>query len=240
MSETAEESRSRGVGESDGRLDSSPLRLFASSTILLATHNRAKAAEIAAILRDAGLNLEIVTLADFPEVVLPPETARTFAENAVAKAKAAAAATGLPAVADDSGLEVDALGGEPGVMSARYGGPDATDRDRYEQVLRLLRDVPEAPRTIHPERSRRARFRCAAAYARVAQASACFNLLLAEGTIEGRIAHEPVGSGGFGYDPIFIPDGDTRTMAQLTPAEKHAISHRGRAFRALAELIRGR
>jgi XTP/dITP diphosphohydrolase len=221
---------------------------FSLPRLLLATHNRAKAAEIAAILRDAGLDLEVVTLADFPEVVLPPETARTFAENALAKAKAAAAATGLPAVADDSGIEVDALGGEPGVMSARYGGPEGTDRGRYEKVLRLLRDVPEAPRTVHPERSRRvhpersrrARFRCAAAYARVAQASACFNLLLAEGTIEGRIAHEPVGSGGFGYDPIFIPDGDTRTMAQLTPAEKHAISHRGRAFRALAKLIQGR
>ena len=215
---------------------------FSLPRLLLASHNRAKAAEIAAILRDAGLDLEVVTLADFPEVVLPPETARTFAENALAKAKAAAAATGLPAVADDSGIEVDALGGEPGVMSARYGGPEATDRDRYQKVLRLLHDVPEPQRTVHPERSRRvypersrrARFRCAAAYA-----TPDGQTLLAEGTLEGRIVREPVGSGGFGYDPIFIPDGDTRTMAQLTPAEKHAISHRGRAFRALAKLIRG-
>jgi XTP/dITP diphosphohydrolase len=193
---------------------------------VVATHNRAKAAEIAAILRDAGLDLEVLTLADFPEVVLPEETGHTFAENAVAKAKAAAAATGLPAVADDSGLEVDALGGEPGVMSARYGGPEGTDRGRYEKVLRLLKEVPDVRRV--------ARFRCAAAYATLDGQT-----LLAEGTIEGRIAHEPAGSGGFGYDPIFIPDGDTRTMAQLTPAEKHAISHRGRAFRALAKLIRG-
>jgi XTP/dITP diphosphohydrolase len=199
---------------------------FSLPRLLLASHNRAKAAEIAAILRDAGLDLEVVTLADFPEVVLPPETARTFAENALAKAKAAAAATGLPAVADDSGIEVDALGGEPGVMSARYGGPEATDRDRYQKVLRLLNEVPDVRRV--------ARFRCAAAYA-----TPDGQTLLAEGTLEGRIVREPVGSGGFGYDPIFIPDGDTRTMAQLTPAEKHAISHRGRAFRALAKLIRG-
>jgi XTP/dITP diphosphohydrolase len=199
---------------------------FSLPRLLLASHNRAKAAEIAAILRDAGLDLEVVTLADFPEVVLPPETARTFAENALAKAKAAAAATGLPAVADDSGIEVDALGGEPGVMSARYGGPEATDRDRYQKVLRLLKEVPDVRRV--------ARFRCAAAYA-----TPDGQTLLAEGTLEGRIVREPVGSGGFGYDPIFIPDGDTRTMAQLTPAEKHAISHRGRAFRALAKLIRG-
>ena len=199
---------------------------FSLPRLLLASHNRAKAAEIAAILRDAGLDLEVVTLADFPEVVLPPETARAFAENALAKAKAAAAATGLPAVADDSGIEVDALGGEPGVMSARYGGPEATDRDRYQKVLRLLNEVPDVRRV--------ARFRCAAAYA-----TPDGQTLLAEGTLEGRIVREPVGSGGFGYDPIFIPDGDTRTMAQLTPAEKHAISHRGRAFRALAKLIRG-
>jgi XTP/dITP diphosphohydrolase len=202
-------------------------RLLDSSTsrLLVASRNRAKAAEIAAILHSEGLDLEVISLADFPDVALPPETGRTFAENAIAKAKYAAAATGLPAVADDSGLEVDALGGEPGVMSARYGGPDATDRDRYEKVLNLLRDAPDDKRT--------ARFRCAAAYA-----APDGETLLAEGAVEGRIAREPSGSGGFGYDPIFVPAGETRTMAQLTPEEKHAISHRGRAFRALARTMR--
>ncbi|MFB3880496.1 MAG: RdgB/HAM1 family non-canonical purine NTP pyrophosphatase [Armatimonadota bacterium] len=213
-------------GEGKQSPGSSTPRLPGSSSLLIATHNRAKAAEIAAILRDAGLDPEIVSLADFPEVVLPEETGSTFVENALAKAKAAAAATGLPAIADDSGIEVDALGGEPGVLSARYGGPDATDRERYQKVLRLLKEVPDAERT--------ARFRCAAAYA-----TPDGQTLLAEGTVEGRIAREPVGSGGFGYDPIFIPDGEARTMAQLSPSEKDAISHRGRAFRALARLIGG-
>ena len=200
---------------------------FSLPRLLVASRNRAKATEIAAILQSEGLDLEVASLADYPDVALPPETGRTFAENAIAKATHAAAATGLPAVADDSGLEVDALGGEPGVMSARYGGPDATDRDRYEKVLGLLKNVPVEERT--------ARFRCAAAYAMPDGVTR-----LAEASVEGRIACEPAGSGGFGYDPIFIPEGEARTMAQLTPEEKHAISHRGRAFRALAKLIRSR
>jgi XTP/dITP diphosphohydrolase len=198
-------------------------RPFASS-ILIASRNRAKAAEIAAILRCEGLDFEFVTLADFPDLASPPEAGRTFAENALAKARAAASAAGLPAVGDDSGLEVEALGGEPGVMSARYAGPRATDRERWEKVLGLLGEVPDEKRS--------ARFRCAAAHA-----APDGETLLAEGTIEGRIAREPAGTGGFGYDPIFIPEGETRTMAQLTPAEKHAVSHRGRAFRALAKMI---
>jgi XTP/dITP diphosphohydrolase len=200
---------------------------FALPRLLVASRNRAKAAEIAAILQGEGLDLEVVSLGDYPHVALPPETGRTFADNAIAKATHGAAATGLPAVADDSGLAVDALGGEPGVMSARYGGMKATDRDRYEKVLGLLRDVADERRT--------ARFRCAAAHA-----TPDGHVLLAEGTVEGRIAHAPAGSGGFGYDPIFAPAGETRTMAQLTPEEKQAISHRGRAFRALAKLMRGR
>jgi len=200
---------------------------FSLRPLLLASRNRAKAAEIAAILHSEGLDLEVISLRDFPDVVLPPETGLTFAENALAKAKAAAAATGLPAVADDSGLEVDALGGEPGVVSARYGGADATDRQRYEKVLALLRDVPDEQRT--------ARFHCAAAYA-----TPDAETLLAKGTVEGRIARQPAGSGGFGYDPIFIPEGETRTMAQLAPEEKHALSHRGRAFCALGRLVAGR
>jgi XTP/dITP diphosphohydrolase len=195
--------------------------------LVVSSRNRAKAAEIAQILHEEGLDLDVVSLGDFPEVALPPEIGQTFAENATLKAEHAAAATGLPAVADDSGLEVDALSGEPGIRSARYAGEDASDRDRYEKVLKLLRDVPDHERT--------ARFRCAAAYADPSGTA-----LLAEGTCEGRIAREPEGSGGFGYDPIFVPEGETRTMAELTPSEKHAISHRGRAFRELARLLRER
>jgi len=195
--------------------------------VVVASLNRAKAREIAEILAAEGLGLEVVALADFPDVALPPETGESFAANALLKARAAAQGTGLPAIADDSGLEVDALGGEPGVMSARYAGEGAGDADRYRKVLALLADVPDARRT--------ARFRCAAAFVSPEGVE-----LLAEGTCEGRLAREPTGAGGFGYDPIFVPEDYTVTMAQLTPEQKHAISHRGRALRALVPLIRAR
>jgi len=195
--------------------------------VVVASLNRAKAREIAEILAAEGLGLEVVALADFPDVALPPETGESFAANALLKARAAAQGTGLPAIADDSGLEVDALGGEPGVMSARYAGEGAGDADRYRKVLALLADVPDARRT--------ARFRCAAAFVSPEGVE-----LLAEGTCEGRLAREPTGAGGFGYDPIFVPEDYTVTMAQLTPEQKHAISHRGRALRALAHSIRAR
>ena len=195
--------------------------------VVVASLNRAKAREIAEILAAEGLGLEVVALADFPDVALPPETGESFAANALLKARAAAQGTGLPAIADDSGLEVDALGGEPGVMSARYAGEGAGDADRYRKVLALLADVPDARRT--------ARFRCAAAFVSPEGVE-----LLAEGTCEGRLAREPTGAGGFGYDPIFVPEGYAVTMAQLTPEQKHAISHRGRALRALVPLIRAR
>ncbi len=192
---------------------------------VVASLNRAKAREIGEILVGEGLGFEVVPLADFPDVTLPPETGDTFAENALLKAGAAARATGLPAIADDSGLEVDALGGEPGVTSARYAGEGASDADRYCKVLALLADVPDERRT--------ARFRCAAVFVSPEGAE-----LLAEETCEGRIAREPAGAGGFGYDPIFVPEGHGVSMAQLTPEQKHAISHRGRALRALARLLR--
>lgn len=194
--------------------------------LVVASLNRAKAREIARILRAEDLDREVVSLADFPDITLPPETGATFAANAVVKARYVAEATGLSAVADDSGLEVDALGGEPGIRSARFAGEDATDEDRYRKVLYLMEDVPEG--------RRQARFRCAAAFAAPEG-----DELLAEGVCEGRIAREAAGTGGFGYDPIFIPDGRECTMAQLTAEEKHAISHRGRALRLLAKLLRG-
>ena len=199
--------------------------MSAPQRIVVASHNRAKAAEIAQVFADEGLGLEVVSLTDFPAVALPPETGATFASNAAVKARQAAQATGLPAIADDSGLEVDALNGEPGIRSARYGGDEASDEERYRKVLGLLADVPG--------HRLRARFRCAAAYAEPGG-----EVMLAEGTCQGRITREPAGEGGFGYDPIFIPDGYGLTMAQLTPAQKHRISHRGRAFRLLAQMIR--
>jgi len=198
---------------------SSPPRL------VVASHNPPKVREIAEILAQEGLSFQVVSLADFPDVVLPPEAGATFASNAAAKARQVARATGLPAIADDSGLEVEALGGEPGVRSARYAGEEASDEDRYRKVLDLMADIPT--------HKRRARFRCAAAYAEPDG-----EVMLAEGTCPGRVARQPAGTGGFGYDPIFIPDGYSITMAQLTPDQKHALSHRGRAFRLLAQMIR--
>lgn len=193
--------------------------------VVVASLNRAKAREIGEILAAEGVEFEVVPLSDFPEVTLPPETGETFAENALLKARAACQATGLPAIADDSGLEVDALGGEPGVRSARYAGEGARDVDRYRKVLDLLTEVPDEDRG--------ARFRCAAAFI-----SPEGMQLLAEGTCEGRLAREARGEGGFGYDPIFLPEGYEVTMAQLTPEQKHALSHRGQAFRALARELR--
>lgn len=196
-----------------------------SPRLVVASRNPGKAREMAQILAEEGLALEVLTLADFPEVALPPEVGATFASNAAAKARHAARATGLPAIADDSGLEVEALGGEPGVRSARSAGEDASDEDRCRKLLNLMAQVPD--------HKRRARFRCAAAYAEPGG-----EVMLAEGACQGRIAREPAGQGGFGYDPLFIPDGYSLTMAQLKPAQKHAISHRGRALRLLAHMIR--
>jgi len=195
--------------------------------LVVASLNRAKAREIACILCDEELDFEAVSLADFSEISLPPETGATFAANAVAKARHVAEATCLCAIADDSGVEVAALGGEPGIRSARFAGEGATDEDRCRKVLCLMEGVPDD--------RRRARFRCAAAFAAPGG-----DELLAEGVCEGWIARSAAGTGGFGYDPIFVPDGHECTMAQMTAEEKHAISHRGRALRRLAKLLRRR
>jgi XTP/dITP diphosphohydrolase len=161
------------------------------------------------------------------DVELPPETGETFAENAAVKACTAAEATGMSAVADDSGIAAAALGGRPGVRSARYAGENATDE---ENLAKLLREVPDG--------DRRVAYVCALAYAEPGG-----RVHVVEGRCEGVLAKEPRGSGGFGYDPAFVPDDrdDGRTMAELTPEEKDAISHRGRAARAfLAWLEDGR
>ncbi|MGH3568050.1 MAG: RdgB/HAM1 family non-canonical purine NTP pyrophosphatase [Pseudonocardia sp.] len=186
--------------------------------LLLATRNPAKLAELRRIL--AGTPVRVLGLADVADFPEAPETGATFAENALAKARDAAAATGLPSVADDSGLAVDALNGMPGVLSARWCGRHGDDRANLELLLGQLGDVPDSRRG--------AAFVCAAAFAVPEGAEA-----VAHGEWRGGLVHAPRGVGGFGYDPIFVPDGETRTSAELTPEEKDAYSHRGRALRAL-------
>ena len=179
-------------------------------------------------LRELNLLLAPHELVPLPDAVeLPPETGTTFAENALVKARTAAAATGMPAVADDSGIEAVALGGAPGIYSARFAGEGASDGDN---LAKLLRDVP-------PGRDTRVAYVCA-----LVLVDPRGDELVAEARCTGRLTHEPRGEGGFGYDPAVIPDDydDGRTMAELSPAEKDAISHRGRAARALLALIDGR
>ena len=185
--------------------------------LVCASANPHKVDEISAVLGEA-----VELLPRPPHVPDVVEHADTFVGNARLKAVALCDATGLAAVADDTGLEVDALDGMPGVRSARYAGEHATDTDNVAQLLRALRDVADEHRT--------ARFRTVAL---VRWPDGCETI--AEGRVEGHLAHEPRGAGGFGYDPLFIPvDGDGRTFAEMSAAEKNAISHRGRAFRALA------
>ena len=193
--------------------------------VVLATRNPHKITELRRILIAAGVTDVDLISADDLEIPDVAETGLTFAENAVLKATTVAAATGLPTVADDSGLSVDALGGMPGVLSARWSGRHGDDTANLTLVLGQLADVPDDRRT--------AAFVCAAALAVPGQP-----VIVEEGVVRGRLASEPRGTNGFGYDPIFVPDGETRTTAELPSAEKDAISHRGRAFRALAAHLR--
>lgn len=195
--------------------------------LVAASANPDKVAEIAEILGEAGVHL-LARPEAAPDV---QETGATLLDNARLKARAVAAVAGLPAVADDTGLEVDALGGAPGVWSARYAGEDATYADNVAKLLADLAGLPEGGG------ERRARFRTVAV-AWFPDAGGGREVWC-EGSVEGRIARAPQGRNGFGYDPVFVPDeGDGRTFAQLTAAEKHAVSHRGRAFRALAGALR--
>ncbi|GAA2469238.1 RdgB/HAM1 family non-canonical purine NTP pyrophosphatase [Streptomyces thermolineatus] len=193
--------------------------------LVLATRNRHKVGELHAILADAGLELDIVGADAYPEVPDVKETGVTFAENALLKAHALAKATGLPAVADDSGLCVDVLGGAPGIFSARWSGRHGDDRANLDLLLAQLADIADPHRGAH--------FACAAALALPDGREH-----VVEGRLRGALRHAPAGRGGFGYDPILQPDGETRTCAELTPDEKNAISHRGKAFRALAPILR--
>ncbi len=192
--------------------------------IVVATANPDKAREICGVLESEGLAIELVPRpAGVPEV---EETGVTLLENARLKARALAAAAGLPALADDTGLEVDSLGGSPGVHSARYAGADATYADNVAKLLAEMTAVRRASRT--------ARFRTA-----VVLAGGTGPELVGFGVVEGLIADAPTGDAGFGYDPVFRPaGGGGRTFAELTPEEKDAISHRGRALRSLARRMR--
>jgi XTP/dITP diphosphohydrolase len=185
--------------------------------ILVATHNRGKLREYAALLAD--LPAEWVALDDVGINVEVEETGSTFEQNALLKAEAYGRLSGLPTLADDSGLEVDALGGEPGVQSARYAGPDASDADRYHLLLERMKDIPDERRG--------ARFRCV-----VALYMPDGRTYAAEGVCEGRIARAPRGTHGFGYDPVFLVDECGMTMAELPPEVKNRISHRARAIQA--------
>jgi XTP/dITP diphosphohydrolase len=193
--------------------------------LLLATRNPGKVAELRRILGDAGLSVDLVGMDAFPDVPDVVETGVTFAENALLKARAVAAATGLPAVADDSGLCVDVLGGAPGVFSARWSGRHGDDAANLDLLLAQLSDVPDAHRGAH--------FACAAVLALPAGNDQVVDQRVVEGRLAGALIRSRRGTGGFGYDPIFVPDGEHRTTAELTPDEKDAISHRGRAFRGL-------
>ena len=195
-----------------------------SHHFILATGNPDKAAEIAAVLLDAGAAVALEPRdPSWPE---PAETGATLEENARIKAIDVCVRSGQSAIADDTGLEVDALDGAPGVYSARFAGKDATYADNVELLLERLGNLPKEKRS--------ARF-ATVAIARWVDGRE----VAAIGTVEGTIAAEPRGTAGFGYDPVFVPDeGDGRTFAEMTPAEKHACSHRGRAFRTLAEGLR--
>jgi XTP/dITP diphosphohydrolase len=202
--------------------------------LLIATHSAHKLAELRELL--ALPDADLVSLDDLGIAEDPEETGRTFETNARIKARFGARLAGLPTLADDSGLEVDALDGGPGVRTRRYAGPDATDSDNNAKLLAALRGLP-------PDR-RGARYVCVLALALPspdARPTDALPIRIVRGTTRGRIALAPKGSGGFGYDPIFEPDGEPpggRTFGEWSPAQKHAVSHRGRAARRMTPILR--
>lgn len=193
--------------------------------VVLASANAGKLRELTALLAPLGLELIAQTSLGIES---PPETGETFRDNALIKARHAAGISGLPALADDSGLEVDALGGKPGVRSARFAGENAGDAENLVKLLRELQAVPET--------QRRARYRCSIVFVRGRDDA---RPLVAEGTWEGRIGTAPRGSGGFGYDPVFVPTGLASTAAELTADVKNSLSHRGQALRSLVAQLAG-
>ena len=192
------------------------------TSLLIATQNQGKVAEMRKLLHIIAqdLNVNIVGLNAFPDIQPPEEIGNTFAENAEIKAQFYNAAFNITAIADDSGLVVDTLNGAPGVHSARYGGPGLNDADRTDLLLKNMEHIPDTERS--------ARFVCA-----ICLAGNHPELLTAEGRVEGTITRAPRGNNGFGYDPVFVPDGMTQTTAEMSTERKSEISHRGRAVRAL-------
>jgi XTP/dITP diphosphohydrolase len=196
-----------------------------TGTLVLATRNAAKLVELNRILAEAALSPRLCGVDEFAGVPEVAETGATFAQNAALKAVAVAAATGLPAVADDSGLCVDALNGMPGILSARWAGKHGADDANLDLVLAQVSDIPDERRGAH--------FACAAALALPGGV-----VEVVEGRIFGRLLRARRGEQGFGYDPIFLPDGHDRTTAEMSAVEKDAISHRGQALRALLPALR--
>lgn len=192
--------------------------------VVLATNNAKKLAELRRIVASAAPEIEVLALADLPPYPEPAETGVTFEENALLKARACVTATGLPALADDSGLAVDRLNGMPGVRSARWSGAEAGDASNNELLLRQLFDLTGDQRRAH--------FHCAMA---LALPDGTEQVCL--GTMSGRLLEAPVGQNGFGYDPLFVADGYDQTTAELDPAAKDAISHRGRAIAAIVPVL---
>ena len=192
--------------------------------LLVASRNRKKLAELRRVLDGAGVAMTLLSLDDVAPFDEAPETGATFEENALAKARAAFRASGLPAVADDSGLEVDALNGMPGVLSARWSGRHGEDRANTALLLAQMGDVPDERR--------------GAAFVSACALVSLDGETVVRGVWPGSIVREPRGDGGFGYDPVFLPPGSSRTAAELTPEEKDAASHRGRALAALLPALR--
>ncbi|MCB1532655.1 MAG: RdgB/HAM1 family non-canonical purine NTP pyrophosphatase [Alphaproteobacteria bacterium] len=199
------------------------MRAFQESELVLATHNVGKAREIAELLKPYVPSFYSMADLDLPE---PEETGSSFEENAILKAKAAALASGKPALADDSGLAVEALGGDPGIYSARWGGPDKD----FNLAMQKVNEALERIARQGDKEDRRAAFICALALAWPDGHVECF-----EGRVEGHVIWPGRGAKGFGYDPIFVPEGYDITFAEMDPAEKHRISHRADAFRKLVD-----
>lgn len=193
--------------------------------LVVATHNLKKGGEMVTILSRGLPGIQILTLADFPGAPEPEETGSTYPENAAIKSESAAAFTGEWSLADDAGLEIDALDGAPGLYSKRFGGEDLPFPEKMALILEKLKDLPDEERT--------ARFRCCVALTSPQRETRVF-----ESTCEGRIAREPKGQGGFGYDPIFYLPELGRHMAELTPDEKHGISHRGKVLRQVIAALK--
>jgi XTP/dITP diphosphohydrolase len=194
------------------------------ATVVLATNNAKKLTELRRLVEAAGADVTVLGLGDLPPYPEPAETERTFVGNALLKARACVAVTGLPALADDSGLAVDVLNGMPGVRSARWSGPDATDASNNALLLAQLDDVADEDRTAHFE-------------AAVALVLPDGRERTTTGRMDGRLLRAPVGDNGFGYDPLFVAAGHDVTTAELAPADKDRISHRGQAVRAMVGVL---